>query len=132
MSDWLSDTNVVSELMRIRPNENVLKWAEQQEYFYLSVITIEEIYCGLKQKALKQKEKWFDRFVEKRCSILNIDSSIAKKAASQRGLFMANGILRSQANMLIAATAWKNQLTVTTGNINDFFGCGVPVYNPFD
>ena len=48
-----------------------------------------------------------------------------------RGGLKARGIARTQADMLIAATARVNRLKLATRNERDFAGCEVPVVNPF-
>jgi predicted nucleic acid-binding protein len=48
-----------------------------------------------------------------------------------RGQFQARGVTRSQADMLIAATASLHGLTLVTRNVQDFDGCAIAVINPF-
>lgn len=132
MSSWLCDTNIISELMRRSANAKVLAWASAQDSFRLSVITVEEINYGLEHKKLARKRDWFERFLQSRCSLLPINGSIAAHAGKERGRFLAQGIVRTQADMIIAATAWKYELTVVTRNTKDFGGCGIPLLNPFE
>lgn len=49
-----------------------------------------------------------------------------------RGRFRSQGITRSQADILIGATAAVHQLTLVTRNIRDFEGCGILLLNPFN
>lgn len=128
---WLCDTNVVSELMRREPNAGVTAWALAREELVLSVITLEEIRYGLARQELVRKSKWFETFLEARCRIEPIDRAIAEKAGRWRGSFARDGISRTQADLLIAATAWKRDHTLVTRNTRDFEGCGIPVLNPF-
>ena len=61
----LLDTNVVSELMRAKPNQNVQKWLEKQaiESLFLSSITLAEIYFGLEiLPDGRKKQALFDSF----------------------------------------------------------------------
>ena len=132
MSNWLCDSNVISELMSRFANPKVLAWASAQDSFGLSVVTVEEIYCGLEHKKLVNKEAWFERFLEYRCSLLPVNASIAARAGQERGRFLARGMVRTQADMIIAATAWKYELTLVTRNTKDFSGSGVPLLNPFE
>ena len=48
-----------------------------------------------------------------------------------RGDLQARGETRSMADMLIAATAQRHQLTLATRNTRGFEGCGIPLFNPF-
>ncbi|MEM7602932.1 MAG: type II toxin-antitoxin system VapC family toxin [Verrucomicrobiota bacterium] len=131
MSEFLSDTNIISELMRPEPEKSVVDWADEQESLIISVITLEEILCGLRHKKLAKKEAWFHKFVSFHCQILNIDEAIAIRAGSTRGRFLRDGSQRTQADLLIAATAWTHQLTLVTRNTKDFDGCQIPILNPF-
>jgi predicted nucleic acid-binding protein len=62
---------------------------------------------------------------------LPITSDIARRAGELRGQLQANGQTRTQADMLIAATAQIHALTIITRNVRDFDGCGIGVLNPF-
>ena len=132
MLNCLCDTNVISELMRRSANSKVFEWATTQEEFRLSVISLEEIFCGLEHKKLSKKRDWFEKFITCYCAILPVDTGIAMRAGQERGRFLAQGMVRTQADMIIAATAWKYELTVVTRNTKDFAGCGIPLFNPFD
>jgi len=117
--------------MRPVPDASVAEWADQQETLVISVITLEEILCGLRQKRLPRKEEWFHKFVSFRCKILNVDEEIATRSGATRGRFLSAGSPRTQADLLIAATAWKHRFTLVTRNTKDFDGCQIPVLNPF-
>lgn len=132
MSGFLSDTNVISELMRKSPHPDLLRWSERQDSFYLSVITVEEVITGLERQQLQRKRQWFGKFLAGYAEILPIDVDIAMRAGEIRGRLWSQGIVRSQADILIAATAFVYNLSIATRNTKDFEGCGVPVLNPFD
>lgn len=65
------------------------------------------------------------------CVILPISEAVAKRSGELRGVLKSQGKPRSQADMLIAATAQIHQLTLVTRNTRDFEGCGVTILNPF-
>ena len=127
----LVDTNVLSELMRPRPNPRVVDWAGGLDAIALSVVTVEEVCFGLRARPSARLEKWFDSFAREHCEVLAVTEPIARRSAWLRGQLRRRGAVRTQADMLIAATAYEHGLAVATRNERDFEGCGVPVVNPF-
>lgn len=126
----LVDTSIISELCRRRPDAGVLDWARTQSAIALSAITVEEIAFGLAWRPNPVLQAWFDRELM-RYEILPVTPGIARHAGAMRGAFAARGIRRSQADLLIAATAHAHQLPLVTRNVRDFEGCGVPLLDPF-
>jgi predicted nucleic acid-binding protein len=127
----LVDTNVLSELARPRPNAGVLGWAAATRSIALSVVTIEEVLYGLGRRPAPALRAWFDDFMARHCEVLPVTGPIAILAGTLRGQLAARGRARSQADVLIAATAAHHGLTLVTRNVRDFDGCGVSVLNPF-
>ena len=128
---WLCDTNVISEVMNPKGDKAVADWLSQMEIVYLSVITVEEIFCGLSYKNARKQIEWFEKFVELQCHVLPVTESTSRRAGILCGEFRRNGVLRTQADMLIAATALEHDLILATRNVKDFTGCGLIVHNPF-
>ena len=132
MKQYLCDTNIVSELMRHRPDPNVRAWSRQISQFAISVITVDEISFGLHRKKLVDRIEWLSGFIEDSCDVIPIDYSVGARAGQIRGQLTCKGIVRSQPDMLIAATAWAHDLTLATRNIRDFEGTGIALFNPFE
>jgi predicted nucleic acid-binding protein len=128
----LVDTNVISELMRPKPNAAVLAWAERQEGFSLSVISLEEVLFGLCARPRPRLSLWFDEFVADHCEILAVTAAIARRCALLRGDLRGRGKRRTQADSLIAATAYEHGLALATRNVRDFEGCAIALINPFE
>ena len=128
---FLCDTNVLSEVMKRSPNPEVKLWLRQQEFISLSVITVEEIYAGLAYKDARRKLKWFEALLTFRAEVLEVTSSIAHRCGSLRGQFRKRGIIRTQADLLIAATAHEHNLVLATRNVRDFQDCDIELFNPF-
>lgn len=127
----LVDTNVLSELARRRPDEGVLEWAAAVDEIGVSVVTVEEISYGLAWKPNARIEAWFRRFFRESCFILPITEEIADRAGKLRGRLASAGRSRTQADMLIAATALAHGLTLVTRNTRDFEGVSLTTLNPF-
>ena len=128
---YLIDTNVLSELMRARPDALVASWARSLTAMTISVITLEEIEFGLALRPSARLERWWRSFSEGYCEILPISPAIARRAAHLRATHRLRGRQRTQVDMLIAATAHEHQITLATRNQRDFAGCGIRCVNPF-
>lgn len=128
---FLVDTNVVSELARPSPNAGVVEWSGHVTRIALSAITVEELYFGLSWRPNVRVSTWLAAFIEAHCEVLPVDDAIAARAGHLRGDLRAQGETRTQADMLIAATATLHGLTLVTRNDRDFSGCRIPVLNPF-
>jgi predicted nucleic acid-binding protein len=128
---YLVDTNILSELVRPRPNRGVVDWVAGQTEVSFSVISLEELWFGLALKPNSRLQLWFRSFIDRFCQVLPVTHEVATRCGLLRGQLRKLGIQRTQADMLIAATAQAHGLTVVTRNERDFEGCGVPVLNPF-
>jgi predicted nucleic acid-binding protein len=128
---FLVDTNIISDLVRPQPNSGVLAWADKVEVIAISAITVEEIYYGLSWKPNPRILVWFEAFFDDQCRVLPVTPEIARCCGRLRGNLQSRGTTRTQADMLIAATAIIHQLTLVTRNVRDFDGCQVALLNPF-
>lgn len=129
----LVDTNVLSELARPQPHPAVGRWAERASLpIRVSAVTLEEIYFGLSWRPNSRVEEWFRTFLAESCDLLPVTTAIARQAGELRGRMRAAGRQRTQADMLIAATAQAHQLTLVTRNVRDFEACGIGLLNPFE
>ena len=129
--NYLTDTNILSELCRPSPHPGVVQWAGEIKAVCLSVVTVEELEFGLAWKPNPKISGWLKAYIEQSCDVLPVTDAIARLAGSLRGRLRAAGQCRSQADMLIAATAAVHGLTLVTRNTRDFLGCGVAVLDPF-
>jgi predicted nucleic acid-binding protein len=127
----LVDTNVLSELMRPTPQSRVVAWAKRQDGFSVSVVSLEEILFGLALKPNLRVEQWFAGFLAEHCEVLTVTERIARRCAVLRAGHRARGRQRTQADMLVAATAGEHAVPLATRNVRDFDGCGISVVNPF-
>lgn len=127
---YLCDTNVLSELARQEPDARVASWLSGLERLTLSAITVEELYFGLSWKPNPRIEKWLGELLAG-SDILPLNDEIARLGGKLRGRLRAAGQQRTQADLLIAATARYHNLTLATRNLRDFKDCGIAVFDPF-
>lgn len=129
----LVDTNVISELARVRPDPRTVSWFEVQIEYALSVVTIEEIAFGVARAQTLRRAKlipWFDAVLAA-SRLLDVTPEIARAAGELRAARFDAGRPAQPADMLIAATAIVHGLTLVTRNVKDFDGTGVVVFDPF-
>ena len=138
MSGFLLDTNIISELVRPKPEPKVKAWvaATDEDLLYLSVLTLGEIRKGiasLKDASRRVRlEAWLDGDLAVRFAgrILAIDLAVADRW----GRLVAQADLKSRLPVidgLLAATALQHNLTLVTRNTKDVAEIGVPVFNPW-
>lgn len=136
---YLLDTNVVSELRKIRlgkADSHVAEWADNVDAtdLYLSAITIQELEIGillLERRDLSQGaifRAWLNEQVLPAFAgrILAVDTAVALRSAR---LHVPDP--RPVRDGRIAATALVHGMIVVTRNIADFEPAGVPTINPW-
>jgi predicted nucleic acid-binding protein len=127
----LVDTNIVSDLLRPRPNTGVLQWATENRELAVSAISVDETMFGLVRGGNRSLLEAYEEFLRMRGTVLPVTEDISRRAGKLRGDFSLKGITRSQPDMLIAATAQAHNLTLVTRNIRDFDACGIALLDPF-
>ncbi len=134
---YLVDTNVLSELRRKQPNEQVVSWFEARPAttLYISVLTLGEIRKGIENLADGRRKLLLLDWLETELPaffagrILDIDN----KVADQWGrLVAAAGRPVPAIDSLLAATALCHNLALVTRNVNDFTCPGLEIINPLD
>jgi hypothetical protein len=131
---YLLDTNVVSELRKIRPHGAVVAWlqAVADEDIHLSAVTLGEIQAGIEltreQDAHKaaEIEAWADQ-VAATYNVLPMDAATFRVWAK----LMHRQSDTVYEDAMIAASAIVQHLTVVTRNVRDFERFNVPLFNPF-
>ena len=140
MSGFLLDTNVVSELIKPKPEAKLAEWVDstEDELFHLSVLSIGEIRRGIVRlqqgRPRLALETWLETELKSRFSgrILAIDEAIAERWGALDAEASARGIPVPIIDGLLAATALHHNLILVTRNIRDVTGTGVVVFNPWE
>lgn len=136
---YLLDTNVVSELRKVRlgkADANVAAWADSIDAaeLFVSAITIMELELGVLSIERRDAAQgavlraWLERqvlpeFAER---TLPIDTAVAQRCAR---LHVPDK--RGERDALIAATALVHGMTVATRNVADFAPTGVVIIDPW-
>ncbi len=131
---YLLDTNVVSELRRVRPHGAVMAWlrAVPERDLRLSAVTIGELQAGVEATRERDPAKaaeieaWIDQ-VAIIYEVLAVDAAVYRRWAR----LMHRRADRLAEDALIAATALEHGLTVVTRNVRDFVPFGTPTLDPF-
>jgi toxin FitB len=136
--NYLLDTCVISELVKVSPNCNVVDWLHDTptERLYLSVITVGEIRKGLtKLPDSKRKDlltNWLNLLLEDyQNRIFSIDLAVAENWGIIQGNAEKKGVAIPSIDGLIAAIAYTHNLALVTRNVSDFEICGLPIKNPW-
>jgi predicted nucleic acid-binding protein len=137
----LLDTNVISELLKPRPEPKVTTWLDStdEELIFLSVLTIGEIRKGINLYPHPVRRAKLESFLASAVRtrfdgrILPVDSSVAERW----GLLTAKGKTEKNHTLpvidgLFAATAQHHNLTLVTRNAKDVACTGVQLFNPWE
>jgi hypothetical protein len=136
---YLLDTNIVSELRKIRLGKadgHVAAWADSIDAadLYLSVITVQELEIGVLLAERRDPAQgvifraWLNSHVLPAFAgrILTVDTAVALRSAQ---LHVPDP--HPVRDSLIAATALVHGMTVVTRNVVDFEPTGVQTLNPW-
>ena len=133
---WLLDTNVLSELRKLRPEPRVTRWVSKHEdSLFLSVLTLGELEKGIRLHPERAKRQLLSRWLEEEVipwfsgRILPIDEAVSRKW----GQLLAEAKQPLPAvDALIGATALTHDLIIATRNVSDLARTGAPIINPWD
>ena len=136
---FLLDTNVISEWIKPKPDQNVISWLAEvdEDRVFISVIAFAEVRQGVELLAGgRRRERLADWLAEElperfQGRILVIDQHIAETW----GVMMARGQQAGQTlgsmDAFVAATAEAHGLTLVTRNVKDFDRLGISLLDPW-
>ncbi len=133
------DTNVLSELMRLRPAFQVVRWIEQQPAaeLFTTAITEAEILYGIELLPKGKRRDGLqvataamfrEDFAER---VLSFDSDAARAFSKIAARRRAVGKPISQADAQIAAIVQIHGATLATRNGGDFASCEISIVDPW-
>ena len=139
MTDWLLDTNVLSELRRPKPEPRVLAFiaAQSLDRLFVSAVTFAEIRFGIELVAeagrRAELNDWLAHKVrsmfDERVLATSEDVMFKWRLLVEDGRKAGHTV--SQPDLIIAATALHHGLTIVTRDVGDYERARAPVFNPW-
>jgi|ERR1700733_12210360 predicted nucleic acid-binding protein len=132
------DSNVVCELMRPRPEGNVIAWLDRQPRasIWTSSVTVLEVRFGLQIMPNGKRRDVYTKGFEN--LLLGIDHRITPfdyEAAEHASTLMASRKLRGRPRQdrdtMIAGIVLARRATLATRNIRDFDDISAPIVDPW-
>lgn len=130
------DTNVLSEMIRSRPDERVLAWlgARPAEELCTTAVSVQESFFGAevlpdsvrKRELLARLESLYESI-----PVLPYDETCARYTAVILARTRTKGQPMHQADAQIAGIALRHGAELATRNISDFAHSGVTVLDPW-
>lgn len=136
---WLLDTNIISELRRLKPAPKVVAFigAQLLARLFVSVVTLAEIRFGIEliTDAGRRAElhDWLTHKVrpmfEQRVLLVTEDIMLKWRLLVEEGRKVSHTF--SQPDLIIAATALHYGLTVVSRDASHYAKAHVPLLNPW-
>jgi predicted nucleic acid-binding protein len=136
---YLLDTCVICEIIKPKPDENVISWVQDknENSLYLSVLTFGEIEKGI-EKAMDSARKrklqlWVEQDLKQRFEnrIIPIDLEISGRWGTLQGKAELVGKSMPVVDGLIAVSGLVHNCIVVTRNIADMEQSSAELLNPW-
>lgn len=136
---FLIDTCCVSELIKPKPDANVVRWFtdHDEQEMYLSVLTLGELRKGIEKLAASKRKDalahWLEHDMTERFAgrLLGVTALESKTWGDVMADAARNGRPIPDIDGLLAATAIANGLTLVTRNTKDMVSTGVALIDPW-
>ena len=140
MTNWLLDTNILSELRRRKPERKVVAFVAAQplERLFVSAVTLAEIRFGIEllhdANVRAELNHWLAHKIrpmfEQRVLQISEDIMFKWRLLVEDG--RKTGHTFSQPDLIIAATALHHGFTVVSRDVDDYTKARVPLFNPWE
>lgn len=125
MSRFLLDTNILSEPLKLHPNQAVMEMLQRhQQEVAIACVTWHEILFGCYRLPVSRKrqkiEQYLTEVVQPNFPILPYEAASAHWHAVERARLVAIGQTPAFEDGQIAAIAQVNNLILITNNISDY------------
>jgi len=139
VTNWLLDTNILSELRRRKPERKVIAFVAGQplDRLFVSTVTFAEIRFGIEllpdANLRAELKHWLAHKVrpmfEQRVLQISEDIMFKWRLLVEDG--RKSGHTFSQPDLIIAATALHHGFRVVSRDVDDYTKARVPVFNPW-
>jgi predicted nucleic acid-binding protein len=138
---WLLDTNILSEIRRLKPEQRILTFISDRplEQLYISTVTLAELRFGielLSEVSTRRGELngWLTNTIrpmfDQRVLPITEEIMFTWRVLVEEG--RKAGHTFSQPDPIIAATALHHGFTMVTRDRGDFERAGVAIVNPWE
>jgi predicted nucleic acid-binding protein len=135
----LLDTNVLSELLRPRPERKVVDWllGQDRSMLFTTAVSRGEMLYGVlilpdgQRKARMHQEVLAIFATDMAGKVLPYDSDAADAHAAFAAERRAHGREVAQADCMIAGIVRSRRATLATRNVRDFQDCGITLIDPW-
>jgi toxin FitB len=139
VTGWLLDTNVLSELRKVKPDPNVVRFVATQplDLLFVSSVTMAEIRFGIELVTdptyRAELNDWLMHKVRPMFDgrVLPISEDVMFKWRLLVEDGRKAGHTFSQPDLIIAATGLHHGLTIVTRDTGDYARARVPIFNPW-
>jgi predicted nucleic acid-binding protein len=137
LSRFVIDSNVVSEIVRPRPEPRVAAFLNERSDLWISAIVFHELADGVARLGHGARAEVITNFIghmKQRFQgrVVVIDTHLAEIAGRLRGAESKRGRTVPILDSFIAATTIVTNATLATRNIKHFHDMGFPVVNPWE
>jgi predicted nucleic acid-binding protein len=139
VTNWLLDTNILSELRRRKPERKVIAFVAGQplDRLFVSTVTFAEIRFGIEllpdANLRTELKHWLAHKVrpmfEQRVLQISEDIMLKWRLLVEDG--RKSGHTFSQPDLIIAATALHHGFTVVSRDVDEYTKARVPLFNPW-
>jgi hypothetical protein len=133
------DTNIVSEVMRLTPDPNVIAWLNQQAEgtIWITAVTVLEIRTGIELLSVGRRqttlsidfERFLDTDIQGRVVAFDSDAALITASATATGRRM--GRPAELRDTMIAGIAAATGASLATRNTRHFDGLPITVIDPW-
>jgi predicted nucleic acid-binding protein len=135
----LLDTNVISEIMRPRPDSRVASWIQSlpRNEFWTSSVVVAELLSGIDLMPPGRRQEGLREAVEEMLTedfhgqILSFDLAAARLYGQILSARQRMGRPINEMDAQIAATARAHGAAVATRNTKDFLACEIALIDPW-